>query len=203
VVLPKSKGEPPIDPGDEFLCTLERSLRKFIRDRVLKHRLPWSYIEDISQEILLQVSKKLDELRVAEAGHRSAWLRLVTRNVVSNAARRWRRSREIEAKWPGTHHVSGPKEEREEDSDSPEERVISPDRGPESEAILDEFRRAFVRAFERLPFRYRSVLRRWLILGESCTEIARRDGRARSSIARLLASGLALLETYLPEFADR
>jgi RNA polymerase sigma factor (sigma-70 family) len=163
--------------------------------------MPWSYVEDIAQEIRLEVSKRCELLRGADADHRNAWLRLVTRNVVGNAARRWRRSREIEARWSGTHHVCNPREEA-EGPVSPEEWIVSPDRGPEAEASVEEFRRAFVRAFDRVPFRYRNVLFRRLICGESCSEIARRDGRTRSVIARLLRSGLALLATYLPGFGD-
>jgi RNA polymerase sigma factor (sigma-70 family) len=202
VVISNLDATPPVDSGDEFLRSIESKARKMVRLRVVKYHLPWSYADDVSQEVLLRIVQHLEALRAAQDDRRDAWLLITTRNVVSNAAREWHRSRDIESRWPGAHRLSGPIDEGDGGPFVPEELVVSPDAGPEMEAIVHEFRRAFVCAFNRLPARYRGVLNQWLILGESCSEIARRDGRTRSVIDRLISSGLSLLATYLPGFAE-
>ena len=202
MVLPKSEGTPPVDPGGDGLRSLERWVRKWVRRRVLRRRLPASSAEDVTQEVLLRLLKQGSWLRDADEGRRAAWVRAVTRNVAVDAARRRRRALKIEAEWPGTRRIVPPPEENAEDTPPPEERAPSPDPGPMAEAIAEELREALARALGRLPARYRDDVTCWLTRGETRSGIARRRGRSRFEIARDFAAALALLARFLADFVD-
>src|SRR5258705_7338314 len=101
VVLSKSDGIPPVDPGDDGFRSLERSVRSWVRRRVLRRHLPASCAEDVIQEVLLRCLELRHRLRDADEGQRTAWLRAIARNVAVDAARRQRRSRAADADWPG------------------------------------------------------------------------------------------------------
>ena len=202
MVLPKPDGVPPVDPGDDGFRSLERSVRSWVRRRVLRRHLPASCAEDVIQEILLRCLELRHRLRDADESHRSAWLRAITRNVAVDAARRQRRSRAADADRPGARRVLPPTEENSDVPATPEESVPSPDPGPLAEAIAEELRGALARVLERLPATYREEVMGWLLLGETRSGIARRLGRSRFGIARDFTSLRSILARFLSGFRD-
>jgi RNA polymerase sigma factor (sigma-70 family) len=202
VVLPKSDGTPPVDPGDESVRSFVRSVRKMAWRRVKRRRLPPSSYEDVVQEVLVRALKHWVPLWDKDPGHRAAWVGAVMRNVVVDARRRRRRSLATDTAWPGTRRVASPTEENSEDASTPEERAVAPDAGPLAAAIEAELREAVARALDRLPEVLREEAVCWLLLGETRSQIARREGKTLYEVTTHVIAAVATLAKSLAGFSS-
>ena len=202
VVQFKTDGASPVDPGDERLRSFVKMVYKLAWRREIRRRAPSVSKEDVAQEVLFRAVKRLAPLQGKDPDHHAAWLRTVMRNVVIDARRRRRQSLATETTWPGVHRVSPPTEEDSDVASTAEERAVSPDAGPLAAAIDAEFRETFARALERLPAAYREEILCWLLLGETRSQIARRQGRSRFQITSHRLAVLALFAKSFTGFRD-
>lgn len=159
-----------------LLGQLRPHVLRYVTNRVRSHASTRAVAEELTQVVLLRITRSLEDCRARTHGQLWGWVRTIADRLVIDRHRRRKHEREARA-WTSRPDHSPAAEE----GDGPAS-VVGPEN--ESETVERIIGRLLYRAQDALSSGTRTVVRRRLLRGETWTQVAEAVGTTAGGAKR-------------------